>query len=242
MNYYKIYNQLILRAKKENRKKGEGVYYERHHIIPRCIGGTDDDDNLVLLTAREHFIVHKLLCEIHPNDNKLLYAYWMMSNKTQSENQQRLYNITNREYERIKLLISETRKSFTHSDESKKKISQSGKGKIPWNKGLKNPFSAEALDKMSKAAKGKTAWNKDISPSDETKRKMSEWQRNRINKPKSEEHKLKISKTLTGRKYGPMTEEHKQKIRQTKLNKKKHKLNLDLISKSIILLLIIIFY
>lgn len=216
MNYQKIYNQLITRAR---HRKLDG-YIERHHIVPKCIGGTDDSENLVDLTAREHFIAHKLLCELHPNNDKLLYAYWMMSNKTQSGNQQRLYNISNREYERIKLLISEARKSFTHSDETKKKISQSGKGKIPWNKGLKNPFSAEALDKMSKAAKGRPAWNKGVSPSDETKRKMSKWQSNRINKPKSEEHKLKISKTLKGRKNGPMSEETKQKIREAHLNKK----------------------
>jgi hypothetical protein len=216
MNYEKIYQQLMDRAQPRTLPG----YKERHHIVPKCIGGDNSISNLVYLTAREHFIAHKLLCEIYPDNSKLHYALWMMSNKTQSGNQQRLYNISNREYERIKLLISETRKSFTHSDDSKKKISQSNKGKIPWNKGLKNPFSTDVLNKLSNAATGRTAWNSGKLHSSETKRKMSEWQQTRINKPKSEEHKQKISKTLTGRKYGPMSEEHKQKIRDTKLNRK----------------------
>ncbi len=99
MNYEKIYNDLILKAKSENRVKGEGVYYETHHITPRCVGGSDDSDNLVNLTAKEHFIAHKLLCEIYPGENKLVYAYWCMSNMI-SEN--RDYRIGSKEFERIR--------------------------------------------------------------------------------------------------------------------------------------------
>lgn len=40
-------------------------YVERHHIIPRCMGGSNDRDNLVALTAREHFLAHMLLGKIH---------------------------------------------------------------------------------------------------------------------------------------------------------------------------------
>ena len=56
MNYQKIHDAIIERAKT---RKLEG-YKERHHIIPRCLGGTDDNENLVDLTAREHFIIHLL--------------------------------------------------------------------------------------------------------------------------------------------------------------------------------------
>ena len=38
----------------------EGTYTEKHHILPKCLGGIDDD-NLIDLTAREHFIAHKML-------------------------------------------------------------------------------------------------------------------------------------------------------------------------------------
>ena len=75
MNYQKIYNQIIERAK--NRQL-EG-YKEKHHVIPKCIGGLNDKENLVELTAREHFLCHRLLCEIYPNNQKLLWALWLMA-------------------------------------------------------------------------------------------------------------------------------------------------------------------
>ena len=36
-------------------------YHERHHIIPRCLGGGNEEENLIDLFAKEHFIAHKLL-------------------------------------------------------------------------------------------------------------------------------------------------------------------------------------
>ena len=74
MNYQEHYNRLIERAK--NRELS--CYTESHHIIPRCMSGTDEKDNLVRLTAREHFIAHLLLHKIYPNESKLLYAINMM--------------------------------------------------------------------------------------------------------------------------------------------------------------------
>jgi hypothetical protein len=75
MNYQKHYDALIERAK--NRLL-EG-YCERHHIIPLCIGGTDDSENLVTLTPEEHYVAHQLLVKIYPENDKLIYAAWMMS-------------------------------------------------------------------------------------------------------------------------------------------------------------------
>jgi hypothetical protein len=79
MNYQKIYKNLILKAKRENRNKNNGVYYEKHHIIPECLfkertrngisgfveGNPEDKNNLILLTAREHFIAHVLLYKMY---------------------------------------------------------------------------------------------------------------------------------------------------------------------------------
>ena len=78
MNYEKIYNQIIEKAKSECRMKNKEIYYERHHIIPKCLGGSNHKDNLVLLTAKEHFICHKLLTEMYPDNIKLLYAFSAM--------------------------------------------------------------------------------------------------------------------------------------------------------------------
>jgi len=60
-NYLKHYEQLCSSRKLLHRTKKDDVYYEEHHIIPKSLGGSNDTDNLVLFTAREHFIAHLLL-------------------------------------------------------------------------------------------------------------------------------------------------------------------------------------
>ena len=61
MNYENIYNKLIDNARRNNNITGK--YYENHRIIPLCLGGNDNSENLVKLTLREHYIAHKLLAE-----------------------------------------------------------------------------------------------------------------------------------------------------------------------------------
>lgn len=86
MNYKLHYEKLIQRGK--NRKLY--CYKEVHHIIPICLGGTDDKSNLVELTAREHFISHLLLIKIYPNEPGLIFAANMMC--VSSKNQTRVHN------------------------------------------------------------------------------------------------------------------------------------------------------
>lgn len=62
MNYKRIYDELIAYAKNRNNVTG---YKERHHIIPKSMGGSNDKNNLVNLTAREHFIAHMCLALIY---------------------------------------------------------------------------------------------------------------------------------------------------------------------------------
>ena len=92
------YLNLIQRAKKEDRQKGQGVYFEEHHIIPKCLNGTDDEDNLVLLTAKEHYVAHHLLHKIYKNNKSLFLAYHYMC-FTKNEK-----NITATEYENLRKL------------------------------------------------------------------------------------------------------------------------------------------
>jgi len=75
MNYKKHYNLLIKKAKLKN----HSGYLEKHHIVPRCLGGDDAKINLILLTPEEHFLAHKLLTKIYPNNLKILYAFNFMS-------------------------------------------------------------------------------------------------------------------------------------------------------------------
>lgn len=87
MNYKKIYYAIINKALRKEysgqRWKGDGNYYELHHIIPRSLNGTNDNKNLVLLTAKEHYICHWLLVkcfDINSKErHKMLKAWFMMS-------------------------------------------------------------------------------------------------------------------------------------------------------------------
>ena len=159
MDYQKIYNELCNRAK--NRQL-DG-YTETHHIVPKCLGGIDGVENLVELTAREHFIAHKLLHEIYPDNKKLLYAYTMMA-FIKNKYQHRDYIITNKEYERLKL----KRKQF---------LSEEYKGRSNYWL-INTPRSQEIKDKISKAHKGRTNYWLKGKPgkkhTEETKQKLSE--------------------------------------------------------------------
>lgn len=75
MNYQWHYDRLI--ETRKDRVLEEGVYYERHHIVMKSMGGTDVPENLVLLTAREHFLAHWLLWMIHRNVQSA-FAFSMM--------------------------------------------------------------------------------------------------------------------------------------------------------------------
>ena len=74
MNYQKIYNNIVRRG--QNRIL-EG-YSEKHHIVPRCMGGTNEVTNLVSLTPEEHYLCHLLLVKIHPNNIRLVKAAMFM--------------------------------------------------------------------------------------------------------------------------------------------------------------------
>ena len=110
------------------------------------MGGSDDKENLVDLTAREHFICHRLLVNIHPDNNKLKFALWAMCNM-KSKRQSR-YIPSSRIYESIKLevikIISENKKGVKLSEEHKRKTSETLKGR-------KRP--QEVIDKVVKTRK-----------------------------------------------------------------------------------------
>ena len=70
MNYRRIHDLLIARAT----DRAPMGYCERHHIIPKCLGGPNAELNLVDLTAREHYVVHQLLVKLHPDNRNLAHA------------------------------------------------------------------------------------------------------------------------------------------------------------------------
>jgi hypothetical protein len=75
VNYSTHYDRLIARA----RSRTLAGYCERHHVLPRCMGGDDAPGNIVELTPEEHYVAHQLLVKIHPDIGGLAYAAMAMS-------------------------------------------------------------------------------------------------------------------------------------------------------------------
>lgn len=94
MNYQQVYNNLIERGR--NRVL-EG-YKESHHIVPRCLGGTDDTENLVFLTPEEHYVAHQLLIKIYPNNKSLLNAAMFMTANGMGRRSNKVYGWLKRRY------------------------------------------------------------------------------------------------------------------------------------------------
>lgn len=67
--YLAVYLKIVNRAVNENRSKGTG-YYEDHHILPRSLGGNNQKSNRVLLTAKEHYVCHRLLVKFTTGQDK----------------------------------------------------------------------------------------------------------------------------------------------------------------------------
>jgi len=170
--YTNIYFNIITSAHTRDTLTG---YTERHHIIPKSLGGTNKKDNLVVLSAREHFICHWLLTKMVTGDDlrKMNHAIWRML--VQGRDYQLRYKPNSHTYESLRKRYGSLRKGVTTPDEVKKKISKANKGRL---KGENNPMygnthTAESRKKISEKAQGRTPWNLGVTHTDEVKQKMS---------------------------------------------------------------------
>jgi hypothetical protein len=181
MNYIRIYNLLIERAVIRQLGKSKKIlrkdigYIEKHHVIPVCLGGTDDKDNLVFLTAKEHFLAHLLLAKAYPQEDSLVVACQAMT--MIGGNTQR---VSGRLFEKIRKryadIVSERMSGKSKSKEHKKNLSDSLKGRMaPHQRGHNN-----------------------VSKRPEVAKKISESNKGKSKGPCSEEKKEKISKANKG--------------------------------------------
>lgn len=197
MNYIKVYNNLIQKSQAKNRCKSKKTYYEEHHIIPKCLGGTNEKSNLVLLTSREHFIAHLLLHYSYPNNNKLFFAINMMCNGCNRVRNSNKYKtaISSRMFEYLKLEMSKRTSGDNHyirkNPEIKNKISSKLKGHI---------VSADTRNKISIGNQNKIPWNK-----------------GKLTGPMSVETKARMSIAKIGKSNGPMSIEQKRKLKDIQL-------------------------
>lgn len=232
MNYQKHYNQLI-ESRKEKTSFSDISYWEKHHVIPKCMNGSDDDSNLVLLTAKEHYIAHLLLVKIYPKNEKLKHAFVAMS-KTHKDNRR----LTAKQHEKatlmfIKELLPAMQKNRIFTEEQRAKISEANRNRSPeikaklTTKGYK--FSEYSKEKISNSHKGKIL-------SEETKKKISEagkgktftdeqkakLRESNLGKKRSEKAKEAMKKGWEKRKINsPMTQETKEKWLEANKGKKR---------------------
>lgn len=186
--YFNIINQSKIEPSKE-------VYFEIHHIIPKSLGGSDDHSNLVKLTARKHFICHLLLTKMTQGHEQKLMQFAVGKFIQNSPFQNRKFNSW--EYKKIRENISHARTGRKHSAESRKKMSENMKGRIPWNKDKKGlqVYPETAKEKLKFTYKNKTFVE-------------------RFGKEKAEEIKKQISETKKGKSSGMLGKSHSE---QTKL-------------------------
>lgn len=216
-NKYKTWHDNII-TKAKNRTLT--CYTEKHHILPKCLGGSNNEDNLVRLTAKEHFIVHMLLCKFTEGsiNNKMIFAFSAMSC---IKGKNRNYKATSRIAEKLKLKfiklltgrkfsketlakLSKVRKGRTLTEEHKRKIGLAGVGRKQSQETILKRTSKTTGMKRSQAFKDRMREVASVRTfSEETRRKIS--------------LATKGNKYATGFKH---TQEAKDKIRQANIGNK----------------------
>ena len=143
--YTKWYYNIINAAKTQNREKGNGVYYEKHHILPKCLCPeladlSENPSNGVLLTAREHYICHWLLTKMVSGfDKSKMYLSFVRTCHNGK--------VTARQFEKAKTIRNNHIKGKNHPCY----------GKPSKYKGIKRPV--ETIEKMKKSLTGRTLSN-----------------------------------------------------------------------------------
>lgn len=162
-------------------------YTERHHVVPKSLGGSNDPENIVLLTAREHFVCHLLLPKFTVGDDrkKMVYARWLLC--TKAGRKERDYQVSSRAFAtaREEWALSHDfgsgMRGKRHNENTKSKISEAVTGE-------KNGKFGMRWAKPSNRAK---------QSSTEHRQKLSQA---KIGKPRSEEAKAKIREGWAKRK------------------------------------------
>lgn len=192
MNYSKIYNDLVAKCVVRGLdKKILDGYFEKHHIIPKCLGGSDKNSNFVLFTPREHVIAHRLLWKANPDNYSLMWAYTRTVNSHKGI-------LNSREVESAKIAKAKVMSERVVSQETRDKISATLMGSV---------IPQEVIEKRRLKQIGQKR-------TQETKDKLSQKRRELIDSgwTHSEESRKKIGDAARGKK---ISEEHKRKISES---------------------------
>lgn len=209
MNYDMHYTVLMTKARA--RQKPDG-YVERHHVQPRSLGGSNKKENLVWLTAKEHFVAHVLLAKIYGGSQ--WYAVMMFAANERRVVNSRLYEAAKAKHAKW---MSVTFLGSKRSAEHRAAISAGMMGN-------KNTAGKPLSESHRKAISRGLVGNKNTAgkkAGEETKQKMSiahaGEKHHYYGKSRDERTRQKIREKLKGVKRGPRSEAVKEKIRQAVL-------------------------
>jgi hypothetical protein len=185
--YSKWYFELVL--SRQTRSPSKTEYYETHHILPKSLGGNNDKENLVLLTAREHYLAHLLLVKITTGKSraKMAFALRCMTNfKNQYHNRytppSKIYEIAKRHAVEATKIINTGHPNYllSHCQESKLKIGKTMSSR------LSTLTKKELSDRMKNSCSSPESWT------DERRKKISNSLKDKP-KSKSAIRNMKIS-------------------------------------------------
>lgn len=170
--YLKRYNKLIEHYKSLVLK---GIV-EKHHIIPKCMGGDNSKENLVRLTPKAHYVAHHLLHKAYPDNIKLAHAFGMMLSTKERVPTAALY-------EKARIALYEA----ANTEEGKSNRKKGGHK----NKGRKRPDLVE--QNIKRTGEKRTPEQIEAMRIRLKGRIFSETHKQKLRKPKEEEHRKKIA-------------------------------------------------
>ncbi|ANT40602.1 homing endonuclease [Klebsiella phage vB_KpnM_KpV477] len=180
MKYNEIYDSLIKRGLERGLNKKKLDYHtEKHHIIPKCMGGVNNNSNYVLLTPREHFVAHQLLVKIY-KDTKYFYKLVRALNAMSMFNDK--YSRPNaKEYEWVRTLCYNANKLTNagrkHKPETLRLFSEQRTGANNPMYGRKGELSPSFGKKRSKESNDKIWLNRNRNISQKAKYNISKGKR-----------------------------------------------------------------
>ena len=211
MNYEKHYALLIERA----RVRVLDGYRERHHVVPRCLGGGDEPENIVELTPEEHFFAHQLLMKLHPGVRGIAHAATRMAKSVTGRRAfgwlrrrhaaamiGHQYNVGRKHTDAAKARIAAAHSGMKRGAKARQNMSAAGRGK---------KLSAETRAKIALALLGNQhARGHKHSP--EWRAELAQMMRGRKMPDRGPDWRSNISKAMRGKKQRPRTAEHSAKI------------------------------
>jgi hypothetical protein len=181
MNYQKIYNDLCQRSLT---RKWQKFTYEKHHIIPKSMGGTDAKSNIAILTPREHALAHLLLVKFLTGTDKAKMVFALKAMLSyRNKNRQ---SLTSRQYDAIRKTFqaqSNTPEYSTWRSEITKaqwtperSAAVAEKTRQQWANGPKRESFSSAEYRAKKSQQTKERWQDPVWAQKQSEWAKAQWQ------------------------------------------------------------------